>query len=66
MITTIQVKETTKQLLDKVKEKEKLNSYDEIIRNLLQNKLKIPNLFGITKNKPLRFKKEDEMSFNEV
>ena len=66
MITTIQVKETTKQLLDKMKFKEKANSYDEIIRNLLQNKLKIPDLFGATKHKPLRFRKEDEMSFDEL
>ena len=30
------------------------------------NKVKIPDLFGATKNDPLLFKKEDEMDFNEL
>ncbi len=66
MATTIQLKETTKQLLDKLKFKEKVNSYDEVILNLIKEKIKLPEMFGFTKSKPLKFRKEDELSFNEL
>jgi len=66
MPTTIQVQETTKQLLDQVRVKEHDKTYDQVIRNLLTKHMKIPLLFGITKKNPISFKKEDEMEFNEV
>lgn len=65
MTTTIQIKETTKQVLDRLKSKEKKESYDEVIKQLLEDKLGV-DMFGFTKKKPLNFKKEDEMGFNEL
>lgn len=66
MVTTIQVKETTKQLLDRAKTEEQQETYDDIIRTLLTKRMDVPELFGLTKKHPLHFKKEDEMDFNEV
>jgi len=66
MVTTIQVKETTKQLLDRVKSEEQQETYDDLIKTLLIKRLNVPELFGMTKKQPLHFKKEDEMEFNEV
>ena len=66
MATTIQVKEPTKQILEKLKIKEKLDSYDDLIKHLLKKHIEIPEMFGVTKKKPLKFKKEDEMQFNEI
>ena len=65
MATTIQIKETTKQMLDNLKSKKKSSSYDELIRNIISEKSK-QNMFGFTAKKPLKFKKEDEMIFNEL
>jgi predicted CopG family antitoxin len=66
MATTIQIKETTKQLLDKLKIKEEKKSYDEVIEEILKKEIKIPDMFGFTKKKLLKFNKEDEMNFNEI
>ena len=65
MPTTIQVSETTKQLLEKYKEEENAASYDEVILNTLSQKKKIPNsMFGIDKG--MRWKKEDRLKFREL
>ncbi len=66
MVTTIQVQETTKQLLDNLKTKEMVNSYDMVIRRLLNDRIKVEDMFGFTKKKPLKFSKKDEMKFNEI
>ena len=66
MVTTIQIKETTKQILDNLKSKKKASSYDELIRAIIKEKVNVQNMFGFTKNRPLKFKKEDEMGFNEL
>lgn len=66
MVTTIQLQETTKQLLDNLKAKEKKESYDVLIRHLLKDRIKVSDMFGFTKKKPLKFNKEDEMKFNEI
>jgi hypothetical protein len=66
MATTIQVNETTKQMLDNLKFKKKARSYDELIRSILEEKIAMPNMFGFTSKKSLKFRKEDEMSFNEL
>ena len=66
MATTIQVGETTKQLLDRLKGKENVETYDQLIQHLLHNHEKVSDMFGFTRKKLLRFQKEDEMKFNEV
>ncbi len=66
MATTIQVGETTKQLLDRLKARESVETYDKLIQRLLQNHEKVSDMFGFTSKKPLRLRKEDEMKFNDV
>mgnify|MGYP001584146641 CR=1 FL=1 len=66
MVTTIQLNETTKQLLDKLKVKEKAESFDELIRGLVESRVKIKDMFGFTRKKPLKFSRKDEMNFNEL
>ena len=66
MVTTIQLQETTKQLLDNLKVKKKSESYDVIIRYLLKDHIKVSDMFGFTKKKHLKFSKKDEMKFNEL
>ena len=66
MVTTIQLNETTKQLLDKLKVKEKAESFDELIRRLVESRVKVRDMFGFTKKKPLKFGREDEMDFDEL
>ncbi len=47
MPTTIQVEESTKQLLDEIKKKERASTYNEVIRKLAREKIKIPEtMFG--------------------
>ena len=46
MATTIQLKETTKQLLDNLKTKEKIESYDIIIQHLLKTHVDVSDMFG--------------------
>ena len=66
MVTTIQVQETTKQLLERVKIDEHLSTYDDAIRRLLVDKMRVPDMFGVTKKKPLRFSKKDELGLHEL
>ncbi|MBI2549773.1 hypothetical protein HYV83_01165 [Candidatus Woesearchaeota archaeon] len=66
MVTTIQLQETTKQLLEKLKVKSKAESYDEIIRGLLESRIKVKDMFGFTREKPLRFSRKDEMDFDNL
>ena len=66
MATTIQIQETTKQVLDSVKNQEHLASYDETINHLLHTHLDIPDMFGYTKTRPLRWSKKDEMDSHEL
>ena len=66
MVTSIQLQETTKQILDKLKAKEKANSYDMLIQRLLKSHVKVKDMFGFTKGKPLKFSRKDEMSFDEL
>ena len=65
MATTIQIRESTKQMLDRIKETEHVQTFDDVIVELAKNKLKVPkSLFG--KGKISKFKKEDRMSFHEL
>ena len=58
MATTIQVSETTRQLLESYKMKQKESSYDKVLHNLLAEKMKIPkSMFGAAKG--LKWTKAD-------
>ncbi|MBI2584218.1 MAG: hypothetical protein HYW25_06105 [Candidatus Aenigmarchaeota archaeon] len=47
MPTTIQVEESTKQLLDEIKRRERASSYNEVIMRLAKEKSKVPDsMFG--------------------
>lgn len=66
MATTIQLRETTKQLLDTLKAKTNEETYDTVILHLLGKERKIKDMFGATRKKPLRFSREDELKFHEL
>jgi len=64
MSTTIQISNTTKQMLEQLKKKENAKSYDEIINNLMKKHTKIPkSMFGALKGKG--WTKEDRLDFRE-
>jgi hypothetical protein len=64
MTTTVQVREDTRRLLDKLKGQLRLASYDEVIRNLVKSKTGQPeSFFGSCKGShPFVREKEDEHS----
>ncbi len=65
MATTIQVTETTKQLLERLKEEDKAGSYDEVIQKVLLVREKVPkSMFGVDKG--IVWKKEDRLKFREL
>ena len=64
MATTIQISDTTKQLLSKLKTQEHAASYDEVILHLVKKKTKSPpSMFGTAKG--MKWEKENRMEFNE-
>ena len=65
MATTIQVSDGTKQILEKLKEEQQANNYDQVIQKLLLKKTKIPaSMFGSASG--IKWKKKDRMGFNEL
>ena len=66
MSVTIQIQEYTKGLLDSVKTKEDFTTHDAVIRHLIETHVDTATMFGITREKPLRFRKEDELTFHEL
>ena len=67
MATTIQVQESTRQMLDKIKQRGSWNSFDDVIVDLAREKLKVPkSLFGKGKGKVSSFKREDRLKFREI
>ena len=65
MTTTIQVSDSTKQVLESLKVKESAASYDELIRHLVDKHSKIPkSMFGSIKTS--KWKKEDRFDFHEL
>ena len=51
MTTTVQVREDTRRLLDRMKRQLRLNSYDEVIRKLFKSRTGQPeSLFGACKD----------------
>ena len=62
--TTIQVSDTTKQMLDSLKEEGEIESFDELIRGLVRKHTRVPkSMFGADKG--MRWKKSDRMDFHE-
>ena len=62
MATTIQVRESTKQMLEQIKELENISTFDDVIK-----KLSIPkSLFGKGKGKISKFKREDRLELHEL
>ncbi|MBI4143961.1 hypothetical protein HY486_01810 [Candidatus Woesearchaeota archaeon] len=67
MVTTIQVSETTRQQLEILKKKERAVSFDKIIGELLDKKLKIPKTMLGAIPQLTKFTKIDkEGTFNEL
>ncbi len=62
MPTTVQVRDETRRMLDKLKKQMGLGSYDQVIRRLVASKSGIPDsLFGACKGSfPFRREREDE------
>ncbi len=65
MATTILVSDTTKQVLERLKETKKAASYDQIIEWLVTKQVHIaPSMFGSVKG--LTWKKRDRLDFHEL
>ena len=65
MATTIQVSNSTKQILELLKKKEKADSYDQVIQHLVQEHTHIKkSMFGTSKG--TGWKKEDRLEFREL
>jgi len=63
MSTTIQVSNITKQVLEKLKEKEHASSYDQVIQLLVRKHTPLAaSLFGSVKG--LAWKKKDRLELN--
>ena len=66
MATTIQIKESTKQMLERIKKIEDITTYDDVITELAKDKLAIPSsIFGKGKGIISKFKKEDKLKLHE-
>lgn len=66
MSTTIQVSRKTLQLLNMLKERLSVKSYDELIRMMALEKLNLPkSMFGVNPRLS-SFKEEDEAEFHEL
>lgn len=64
MATTIQISDSTKQLLELLKEQEEASSYDQVLQKLLRQHTKVPkSMFGTMKD--IKWKKSDRMDFHE-
>lgn len=64
MATTVQIQDSTKQLLMVIKEKKEMPTYDAVIRELIEEKISIPkSLLGYTKGK---LKKVEHVGFHEL
>ena len=66
MPTTVQVNETTLQMLNEAKKQMKAKSHDEVIKKLLTEHKKIPrSMFG-SNHKLTSFTEEDRAEFHEL
>lgn len=65
MATTIQISNTTKQVLEKLKTEEKVESYDQVIQTLVKMHTRVPkSMFGSFKG--LKWKKSDRLDLREL
>lgn len=63
--TTLQVHQTTKQILEDLKKKENLSTYDQVIRHLVKKHIHIPkSMFGAMKGLRPWKKETDRMDFD--
>ena len=65
MSTKIQVSKKTLQLLNILKEKLSVKSYDELLRKIALEKLRVKSMFG-SNPKLSPFRKGDEAEFHEL
>lgn len=66
MATTIQVSDTTKQILEMLKEKKRMKTHDQLIQNLIEEEIAVPkSMFGAAKGLS-KWKKEDRAEFREL
>jgi len=62
MTSTIQVKRRNLRLLEALKKRMGLKSYDEVIKRLLEEKAGIPgDMFGVDKGRVSRFTEKDRL-----
>lgn len=67
MPTTIQLKISTLNKLKKLKQEKKASSYDEVIEELIEHELNLPeSLFGFMKGKTKSFTRNSEDDFHEL
>lgn len=67
MATTIQIRESTKQMLVRIKELEARPTFDDVITGLVKEKLSIPkSFFGKGKGKISGFKRGDRLKLHEL
>lgn len=66
MVTTIQVKESTLQIMKKIKEDFKVNTYDDVINKLISLKRKIPKSKFGAHPEMTKFTEADESDFHEL
>lgn len=66
MATTIQISDTTKQMLEKLKSNEQMETYDKVIQHLVKKHTHVSkSMFGSNKKLTWR-KEEDRMKFHEL
>ena len=65
MATTIQINESTKQMLERIKILENRSSFDEVVTELAEKKLSIPKSF-FGKGKISKFKRQDRLKFHDL
>ncbi|MDI6708765.1 MAG: hypothetical protein QME47_06760 [Candidatus Thermoplasmatota archaeon] len=66
MVTTIQIEETTLQMLKQLKERSKAKSYEEVIKELVEAKISVPkSMFG-KRPKMKKFTLKEEAEFHEL
>jgi hypothetical protein len=66
MVTTIQVQESTLQLMKKIKNDLKVSTYDEVINKLMELKRKIPKSKFGAHPEMSEFTIEDESEFHDL
>ena len=66
MNTTIQIKASTLEKLKRLKEIQKISTYDELLNKLIEIVYDIPeSMFGIDKDKLSKFSESDRLEFRE-